>query len=108
MAVELNLNRYLVRPPSHETEYQMLQRRNGERTYLVLFTHDRILSTQTGRNYMLQEDDFVRHSDTWHEEGGSSIRPEDVIVAAQVQLRRIAVRVLIVLSIVLTLTHSSE
>ncbi|KAJ6611766.1 fungal-specific transcription factor domain-containing protein [Mycena sp. CBHHK59/15] len=89
MAVELGLNRFLASPPSNESEFQMLERRNRERTYLVLFIHDRSLSTQTGRSWMLPEDDFVRHSMTWHEEGGNPPRPEDVIVAAFVQLRRI-------------------
>jgi hypothetical protein len=37
------------------------------------------------------QDDLVRHSANWHEEGGTPLRPEDVIVAAFVQLRRIAV-----------------
>jgi hypothetical protein len=32
----------------------------------------------------------VRHSTNWHEEGGNSMRPEDVIIAAFVHLRRIA------------------
>ncbi|KAJ7470490.1 fungal-specific transcription factor domain-containing protein [Mycena latifolia] len=90
MAVELGLNRYLASPPPNESEFQMLERRNRERTYLVLFIHDRSLSTQTGRNWMLPEDDLVRHSLTWHEEGGNPPRPEDVIVAAFVQLRRIS------------------
>ncbi|KAJ7172753.1 fungal-specific transcription factor domain-containing protein [Mycena filopes] len=90
MAVELGLNRYHASPPPNESEFQMLERRNRERTYLVLFTHDRSLSTQTGRNWMLPEDEFVRHSVTWHEEAGSPPRPEDVIVAAFVQLRRIS------------------
>ncbi len=40
-----------------------------------------------------RQDDLVRHSAAnWHEEGGTPLRPEDVIVAAFVQLRRIAVR----------------
>ncbi|KAJ7752144.1 fungal-specific transcription factor domain-containing protein [Mycena metata] len=90
MAVELGLNRYHSSPPPNESEFQMLERRNRERTYLVLFTHDRSLSTQTGRNWMLPEDEFVRHSVTWHEEAGNPPRPEDVIVAAFVQLRRIS------------------
>ncbi|KAI0062206.1 hypothetical protein BV25DRAFT_1804251 [Artomyces pyxidatus] len=91
MAVELGLNRYVATPPPNETEFQLLERRNRERTYLVLFVHDRSLSTQTGRQWMLPEDDLVRHSNTWHEENGSMpIRPEDVIVAAFVNLRRIA------------------
>ena len=55
MAVELGLNRYLNNPPSHETEFQMRERRNRERTYLVLFVHDRSLSMQTGRHWMLPE-----------------------------------------------------
>ncbi|THV08056.1 hypothetical protein K435DRAFT_741674 [Dendrothele bispora CBS 962.96] len=90
MAVELGLNRYVAHPPSNETESQLLERRNRERTYLVLFVHDRSLSTQTGRNWMLPEDDFIRHSINWHEKGGNTIRPEDVIVSAFVQLRHIA------------------
>jgi hypothetical protein len=36
------------------------------------------------------QDELVKRSATWHEENGSTIRPEDVIVAAFVQLRRIA------------------
>ena len=109
MAVELGLNRFLAKPPANETEFQLLERRNRERTYLVLFVHDRSLSMQTGRHWMLPEvaninldnpsvfhctwvqDDFIRHADTWHERGGSPIRCEDVIVAAFIQLRRIAV-----------------
>ncbi|KAF5386973.1 hypothetical protein D9615_001775 [Tricholomella constricta] len=90
MAVELGLNRYLPTPPPNETDFQMLERRNRERTYLVLFVHDRSLSTQTGRHWMLPEDDIVRHSTSWHEQGGSTIRPEDVIIASFVSLRRIA------------------
>nr|GAT58033.1 predicted protein [Mycena chlorophos] len=89
MAIELGLNRYCATPPANETELQRIERRNRERTYLVLFTHDRSLSTQTGRSWMLPEDELVRHSATWHE-GSSPLRPEDVIVAAMVQLRRIS------------------
>ena len=91
MAVELGLNRYVVNPPANETDFQKLERRNRERTYLVLFVHDRSLSMQTGRHWMLPEDDLVRNAKTWHDRGGSVIRPEDVIVAAFVTLRRIAV-----------------
>ncbi|KAI0003317.1 fungal-specific transcription factor domain-containing protein [Russula compacta] len=90
MSVELGLNRYMSPPPPNESELQLRERRNRERTYLVLFVHDRSLSMQTGRQWMLPEDDLVRHSANWHEEGGTPLRPEDVIVAAFVQLRRIA------------------
>lgn len=89
MAVELGLNRYVEKRPLDETDLQLLERRNRERTYLVLFVHDRSLSTQTGRQWMLPDCELVRHAATWHEEGGSPIRPEDVILAAFVQLRRI-------------------
>ncbi|KAG6833203.1 hypothetical protein H0H87_010266 [Tephrocybe sp. NHM501043] len=92
MAVELRLNRYVPSPPAGETPLQLLERRNRERTYLVLFVHDRSLAIQTGRHWMLsEEDDIIRHSNTWHERGGSTPRPEDVIVSAFVALRRIAV-----------------
>jgi hypothetical protein len=55
MAVELGLNRYVSNPPNQETDFQMRERRNRERTYLVLFVHDRSLSMQTGRHWMLPE-----------------------------------------------------
>lgn len=90
MAVELGLNRHVANPLANETDFQKLERRNRERTYLVLFVHDRSLSMQTGRHWMLPEDDLVRNAKTWHDRGGSAIRPEDVIVAAFVTLRRIA------------------
>ncbi|KAF9264936.1 hypothetical protein L218DRAFT_925678 [Marasmius fiardii PR-910] len=90
MAVELDLNRYVAHPPPHETDLQFRERRNRERTYLILFVHDRSLSTSTGRNWMLPEDEFIRHATNWHEHGLGGIRPEDVIVCAFVQLRHIA------------------
>jgi hypothetical protein len=58
MSVELGLNRYLSSPPPNETELQLRERRNRERTYLVLFVHDRSLSMQTGRQWMLPEVGF--------------------------------------------------
>ncbi|KAJ3502028.1 hypothetical protein NLJ89_g9072 [Agrocybe chaxingu] len=90
MAVELGLNRYVANPPPTETDFQRLERRNRERTYLVLFVHDRSLSMQTGRHWMLPEDELVRNAMTWHEAGGGVVRPEDVVIAAFVVLRRIA------------------
>ncbi|KAF9475325.1 hypothetical protein BDN70DRAFT_257801 [Pholiota conissans] len=90
MAVELGLNRYIAHPSPSENDFQRLERRNRERTYLVLFVHDRSLSMQTGRHWMLPEDDLIRHAMSWHEASGTTIRPEDVIIAAFVALRRIA------------------
>lgn len=84
------MNRYVPKSPESETDDQFRERRNKERTYLVLWVHDRSLATQTGRHWMLPEDDLVKNSHVWHE--NKFIRPEDVIVAAFVQLRRIAVR----------------
>ena len=94
MAVELGLNRYVEKRPVDETDLQLLERRNRERTYLVLFVHDRSLSMQTGLQWMLSEDDIVLNSEQWHQRvpSGVIIRPEDVILAAFVSLRRIAVR----------------
>ncbi|KAI0371838.1 hypothetical protein BV20DRAFT_965134 [Pilatotrama ljubarskyi] len=93
MAVNLRLNKYVGRRQPQETILNFLERRNRERTYLVLFVHDRSLSMQTGKHWMLHEDELVRNSRTWHEDGCSGargeIRPEDVIVAAFVQLRLI-------------------
>lgn len=93
MAVDLRLNRYVVELPDQETDLQRLERRNRERTYLVFFVHDRALSMQCNKQWMLPECDLVRSAEHWHERGGSGrIRAEDVIVAAFVVLRRIAVR----------------
>jgi len=92
MAVELGLNRFVATPPVSETEFQRLERRNRERTYLVLFVHDRSLSMQTGRHWMLPEDELVRRAATWHQASGGPVRPEDVVIAAFVSLRRIAVK----------------
>ena len=92
MAVELGLNRYVATPPASETGFQRLERRNRERTYLVLFVHDRSLIMQTGRHLMLPEDELVRRAGSWHQTSGGAVRPEDVVIAAFVSLRRIAVR----------------
>lgn len=89
MAVDLGLNH--IHLPVKETPLQHAERRNRERTYLVLFIHDRSLATQTGKNWMLLDDEFIQKSAMWHEAGVSSPRPEDVIVTAFVQLRRIVV-----------------
>ncbi|KAF5358156.1 hypothetical protein D9756_001799 [Leucocoprinus leucothites] len=92
MAVDLGLNRYSVVTPPNESTLQKLERRNRERTYLVLFIHDRSLSTQTGRHWMLPEnDDLIENSGIWHRHGvDDKVRPEDVIIAGFVELRRIA------------------
>lgn len=55
MAVELGLNAYTPDPPPGESHIQRLERRNRERTYLVLWVHDRSLNMQTGRMWMLPE-----------------------------------------------------
>ena len=54
MTIELGMNRY-SRHHDKETPLQHLERRNRERTYLVLWVHDRSLSMQTGRQWMLPE-----------------------------------------------------
>ena len=92
MAVNLKLNRYA--PQANESDLQFFERRNRERTFLVLFVHDRSLSMQTGKQWMLtDQDELVRRYRTWHEEGlgghRRDVRPEDIILAAFVNLRLI-------------------
>ena len=54
MAIELGLNRSKSRSiPAEETDMQRRERRNRERTYLVLFVHDRSLAMHTGKPRML-------------------------------------------------------
>lgn len=60
IAFELGLDKFVEKPPAGETVAQLRDRRNRERTFLVLFVHDRSLSMQTGRPWMIPE---VRLSD---------------------------------------------
>jgi len=59
---------------------------------------------------MLPEDELVRRAGTWHQASGGPVRPEDVIIAAFVSLRRIAVRFFLssyfYFSLTLTLPHN--
>ncbi len=55
MAVELGLGYTPRRPKQNPTELEVRERRNRERTFLVLYVHDRSLSMQTGRLWMLPE-----------------------------------------------------
>ncbi|KAJ2917594.1 hypothetical protein MD484_g2758, partial [Candolleomyces efflorescens] len=82
MAVELGLTRFISHPVPNETDLQKLERRNRERTYLVLFVHDRSLSTQTGRHWMLPEGELVKHSTTWHTGGIKGIAETTDIFAS--------------------------
>jgi len=60
VAFELGLDKFVEKPPPGETEAQYLERRNKERTFLVLFVHDRSLSMQTGRPWMIPEVRLMR------------------------------------------------
>lgn len=74
MAVELKLNTFTH--PVHtkgETEMHWRERRNRERTYYVLWVHDRSLSMQTGRPWMLQEASFDFFSIGVHGMGGLKV-----------------------------------
>lgn len=51
------------------------ERRNRERTYYVLWVHDRSLSMQTGRPWMLQEASFDFFSIGVHDMGGTKGDP---------------------------------
>lgn len=73
MAVELGLNNYTPLPPPDESSLARLQRRNRERTYLVLWVHDRSLSMQTGRMWMLPEVSFGAMTIFFWEGGGRDV-----------------------------------
>lgn len=97
LALELGLNK--SHRPQHQLESDLhrRERRNRERTYLVLYVHDRSLSMHTGRPGMLPStEELVRSARTWHVEGGMPPSPEDVIVSAFVEMRTIAVSTLVV------------
>lgn len=110
IAVELGLNRYPTTPPLGETDRQRRERRNRERTYLILWIHDRSLALYNDRPWMLPsdvrdvstpemaadnecvtQDTIVRNAHYWHEQGFEESRPADVLVSACVRLRCISV-----------------
>jgi hypothetical protein len=96
MAVELGLYKYVNPPPPGETDIQFLERRNRERTFLVLFVHDRSLAIATGRLSMLPICDLVTRVGVWHETPGHAVRQEDVIVAVSFCISHVSLSSLIV------------
>ncbi|KAG8997533.1 hypothetical protein FRB94_007626 [Tulasnella sp. JGI-2019a] len=91
VALELGLDKFTEKPPPGETTAQLRERRNRERTFLVLFVHDRSLSMQTGRPWMIPEGRLIEESVTWHH--NSELSCEDAVVASFVQLRRMSAEV---------------
>ncbi|EJD53417.1 hypothetical protein AURDEDRAFT_180917 [Auricularia subglabra TFB-10046 SS5] len=87
MAVELGMHRL----GGGVATGTVAERRNAERTYLVLFIQERTLSMLAGKQTMLPDSDLTRAAGVWYTDpavlGGPSI--DDVMICAIVELRRI-------------------
>ncbi|KAG8960054.1 hypothetical protein FRC05_007128 [Tulasnella sp. 425] len=82
LAIELNLNTYTRKPDPKETELHMRERRNQAWMYLVFDANREAVDAS--------KDDLIRNSGNWHQQARGERRPEDVIVGAFVQLRRLS------------------
>ncbi|WEW57044.1 hypothetical protein PRK78_002503 [Emydomyces testavorans] len=73
-------------PGGHEKEMELRERRNKERTWLMLFVYDRSVSLQLGRPSMIPIDSLIRNVETWHQHPHATPGIDEVMVAF-VQLR---------------------
>ncbi|KAI5296669.1 hypothetical protein KEM52_002076 [Ascosphaera acerosa] len=69
-----------------DREMELRERRNKERTWLLLFVYDRSVSLQVGKPWMIQMDAVIRASETWHQHA-YAVPGVDQIMSAFVQLR---------------------
>ncbi|KAH8896907.1 hypothetical protein GQ53DRAFT_638910, partial [Thozetella sp. PMI_491] len=73
-------------------EFQVRQRRNLERTWLVLFVYDRSMSLQTGKPWMIERSEFIESANTWYRH--SLAISNDATLSALVTLRLAAADIL--------------
>ncbi|KAF1830252.1 hypothetical protein BDW02DRAFT_633789 [Decorospora gaudefroyi] len=70
MAIELgwhHLGTDGMRPSENMSNRQMMQFRNIERTWLVLFVYDRSISLQTGKPWMVERSCYLGSVSNWHQ-----------------------------------------
>ncbi|KAH7103800.1 fungal-specific transcription factor domain-containing protein [Auriculariales sp. MPI-PUGE-AT-0066] len=92
MAIELGMHRVGGGMDLDDTSIPEAERRNRERTFLVLFVQERTWAALTARQSMLLDSDLVRSATVWHAQsarmGGPTVN--DVMLCAIVELRRLA------------------
>ncbi|KKZ62248.1 hypothetical protein EMCG_00415 [[Emmonsia] crescens] len=71
---------------SVETELEVRERRNKERSWLMLFVYDRSVSLQLGKPWMIQVDPLLRSAENWHQDV-YAVPGCDQVMSAFVQLR---------------------
>ncbi|EFW17496.1 conserved hypothetical protein [Coccidioides posadasii str. Silveira] len=67
-------------------EMELRERRNKERTWLMLFVYDRSVSLQLGRPSMIHMDHLIRNAETWHQHA-YAVPGIDEVMVSFVQLR---------------------
>ncbi|EEP81413.1 predicted protein [Uncinocarpus reesii 1704] len=70
----------------HTKEMELRERRNRERTWLMLFVYDRSMSLQLGRPSMIHMDSLIRNAENWHHHM-FAVPGIDEVMVAFVQLR---------------------
>ncbi|KAH8674277.1 hypothetical protein BX600DRAFT_457295 [Xylariales sp. PMI_506] len=67
------------------SELEVRQRRNIERTWLVLFVYDRSMSLQTGKPWMIERSEFIESVNLWYRKPLAT--SNDAMLSALVTLR---------------------
>ncbi|KAK1671330.1 fungal-specific transcription factor domain-containing protein [Colletotrichum godetiae] len=67
------------------TDLERRQKRNIERTWLILFVYDRSMSLQTGKPWMIERSEFIESIEPWCKDPMAT--PGDRLLAALVTLR---------------------
>ncbi|KAJ9628107.1 hypothetical protein H2204_009509 [Knufia peltigerae] len=73
-------------------EFEVRQRRNIERIWLLLFVYDRSMSLQTGKPWMIERSEFIESVNTWYR--NPMAISNDAMMAALVTLRIAAADIL--------------
>ncbi|KAI9729305.1 MAG: hypothetical protein M1834_006976 [Cirrosporium novae-zelandiae] len=98
VCLELRWNKLKHRGAEVESEIEIRERRNIERTYLVF------ISLQLGKPWMLHVDDFIRGTETWYA-CRYAVMNNDAILSAFVELRKIGPDILELISSDLSYGH---
>ncbi|KAH7310292.1 fungal-specific transcription factor-like protein [Rhexocercosporidium sp. MPI-PUGE-AT-0058] len=88
MCIEMGWHKLPNQSERGETvsELEVREHRNIQRTWLVLFVYDRSLSSQMGKPWMIEQNDVVQDSDTWHL-NSFAVPGVDLLLVAFVRLR---------------------
>ncbi|KIW17450.1 hypothetical protein PV08_04644 [Exophiala spinifera] len=88
LCMELGFHKLVFDPKYADPEtpeFEVRQRRNIERIWLLLFVYDRSMSLQTGKPWMIERSEFIESVNTWYR--NPMAISNDAMMAALVTLR---------------------